>query len=159
MTNVQICPQCSIAATGAETEPKCRCCGTLLRRTEIMGSSVALTHKDGQLSDIVMHDAGAATVTDCHSRSDGKPFVRIDVFDGRVRFNGYLKPETAESLTRELLKLFPQAAEPTFDPLVECENIVHHLTVACGGLTSAQHLAFAVLRQACQEVAEHNALT
>ena len=34
MTHVQICPECGIAATGAETEPKCRCCGTLFRQPD-----------------------------------------------------------------------------------------------------------------------------
>lgn len=33
--NVQICGQCGVAATGAETEPKCRECGTLLRSREM----------------------------------------------------------------------------------------------------------------------------
>ena len=129
-----------------------------------MGNFVELTFRNGgALDEVVMRDPEAARVRDCRG-GGGPSFVTLEVEQGGVYFRAYLGPEIAESLTKQLVKLFPQ--EPAeFDPFAALDKVADFLKerrLSSPILATDEHLAMAVLSRACrlaEQDEEHNTLT
>jgi len=110
-------------------------------------AEVKLDYSNGRLVRVLMRDATEATVIDCRP---GWRFVTINVNDKHVYFKAHLDTEAAESLTTELVKLFPQE-RTGFDPIAACQQIGDYLRKSLGGLTAAAQMALALLTENCRK--------